>query len=207
MDFNAATLDHSNAGQLFDSNGPSSLGSLPRAEVVVRRDVYREYFTSPVQQKQFPIGAITRTPPISTETLDRGRVELRRRQQPRRHSIMEETSTIQEFTETSMRNIRLSNSYVSDTEKAGERDFEYRATNVVTADVAAPPKPSGRPAPPAAATNSRPLFTNANAQSNGTVDAISPPNAGPSQLPADQGMLTPPPSSQANGRGNSSGIV
>lgn len=208
---------HDNAGRLFDVNGPSSLGTLPRPDTLVRKVVYREYYTSPVQQKQFPVGAITRTALISTEMLDRGHVELRRRQEPRKHSVMEDSGAVDSFTRESTRNVLMSDNYISETEKAGQLDFEYRATNVVKADEAAPPRPSGRPTPPPPVSNANvePLFTNANNQSNGAVNAISSPNVGPSQLPANlnENSVAPPqqntpvPNVVVTGNGNSSGIV
>uniref|UniRef100_A0A6C0IWS5 Uncharacterized protein n=1 Tax=viral metagenome TaxID=1070528 RepID=A0A6C0IWS5_9ZZZZ len=133
---------------LFNPNGPTSLGSLPRAPTVIRQDAYQQYMTSVKQENDFPIGAITRTEDISRAMLDKGAKELKHRQEPRRHSIMEDDDELISFTDKSMRNVLLSDNVTSNTEKAGARNFESRDPNVISADVAAPSRTPNLPSAP-----------------------------------------------------------
>lgn len=66
-----------NSGRLFDKNGPTSLGSLPRGEIVPRLDSLM--ITATQQASSFSIGANTRTNPIPDAILIRGAEEIRKR--------------------------------------------------------------------------------------------------------------------------------
>jgi hypothetical protein len=63
-------IDDTSATKLFDVKGNSSIGMLPRAEVVVRQDVMT--LTSAKQVNEFAIGAPVRTQPIPTSIMVRG---------------------------------------------------------------------------------------------------------------------------------------
>ena len=64
-------------GKLFDVNGNTSLGSLPRGNAEVRKDTMM--ITSPKQVKDFQIGSKERTAPVPTEVAIRGLARYKER--------------------------------------------------------------------------------------------------------------------------------
>lgn len=72
-------IDDTGATKLFDIKGNSSIGMLPRAEVVVRQDTMT--ITSAKQTSDFAIGAPGRTQPIPTSIMVRGLKEYDKRHQ------------------------------------------------------------------------------------------------------------------------------
>lgn len=68
---------HDASAELFDPNGPTSLGSLKTGELVVRRD--NIIVTGASGNFSFPVGAVSRAAPIPDSALIRGSERTRSR--------------------------------------------------------------------------------------------------------------------------------